>query len=129
ALGVVPYLNIQAFSLGLPFGLALLTLVVSKRPAKNGRLVTRNVVLVCIFTWPVMFLSSLPATLLNLAGVPIVTARVVGTWLLIAAAAAVTGVVLAREYAARRRDPSLVSAGVQRDYCAAICVSGYLAVC
>jgi hypothetical protein len=129
ALGVVPYLNIQAFSLGVPFGLALVTLLVSKRPASNRWLVARNVVLVCIFTWPVMFLSSLPATLLNLVGLPLVTARLVGTWLLIAAAAAVTGVVLAREYVARRHDASLVPPGVQRDYFALICVSVYLAVC
>jgi hypothetical protein len=44
ALGVVPYLNIQAFSLGVPFGLALLTLLLSKRPAPSGGwLVTRKV--------------------------------------------------------------------------------------
>jgi len=129
SLGVVPYLNIQALSLGVPFGLALLTLIVSKQPAPSGWRVTRNVVLVCIFTWPVMFLSSLPATLLNLAGVPIVTARLVGTWLLIAAAGAVSGVVLGREYVARRHDRSLVPAGVQRDYFALICVSVYFAAC
>lgn len=129
ALGVVPYLNIQAFSLGVPFGLALLTLIVSKRPAPTGWLVARNVTLVCVFTWPVMFLSSLPATLLNLAGVPIVTARLAGTWLLIAVAAGVASVVLAREYAARSRDPRLVPAGVRRDHFSLICVVLYLAAC
>lgn len=129
ALGVVPYLNIQAFSLGLPFGLALVALLVSKRPAPNGWRVARNVLAVCIFTWPVMFLSSLPAWLLNLSGVPILTARLVGTWLLIAGAAAVTGVVLAREYVARRQNPSLVPAGVQRDYFALISLCVYLAAC
>ena len=129
ALGVVPYLNIQAFSLGVPFGLALLTLVVSKRPAPSGWLVARNVALVCIFTWPVMFVSSLPSALLNLAGVPIVTARLVGTWLLIAAAAAVSALVLTREFVARRHDPSRVPDGVRHDYFALICVSVYLAAC
>jgi hypothetical protein len=129
ALGVVPYLNIQAFSLGIPFGLALITLVVSKRPAEGGWLIARNVLLVCIFTWPVMFLSSLPSALLNLAGVSIVTARLAGTWLLVAAAATVSAVVLVREYAARRQDPSLVPNGVQRDYFALICIVVYLAAC
>ncbi len=129
ALGVVPYLNIQAFSLGLPFGLALVTLVVSQRPAASGWPATRNVALVCIFTWPVMFLSSLPAALLHLSGLSIVTARLVGTWLLIATAGAVSAVVLTREYVARRRDPSRVPAGVGQDYFALICVSVYLAAC
>jgi hypothetical protein len=129
ALGVVPYLNIQAFSLGVPFGLALLTLLVSKRPAPSGWLVARNVALVCIFVWPVMFLSSLPSALLNLAGVPIVTARLIGTWLLIAAAAAVSALVLTREDVARRHDPSRVPDRVRHDYFALICVSVYLAAC
>lgn len=128
ALGVVPYLNLQAFSLGVPFGMALATLVVSKRSAPSGWSLARNIALVCIFTWPVMFLSSLPATVMNLAGVPIVTARLVGTWLLIVAAAAVTGVALARAYTARRRDPSVVLAGVRQDFFALICVTVYLAV-
>ena len=56
ALGVVPYLNLQAFSLGVPFGMALATLVVSKRSAPSGWSLARNIALVCIFTWPVMFL-------------------------------------------------------------------------
>jgi hypothetical protein len=129
ALGVVPYLNIQAFSLGVPFGLALITLVLSKRPTTSGSLVARNVFLVSVFTWPVMFLSSLPWMLLNFAGVPIVTARTVGTWLVVAAAASLSAVVLVREYAARRHDPSRIPAGVQRDYFALICVFVYLAVC
>ncbi|MGE2815117.1 hypothetical protein ACQI5H_08230 [Mycobacterium heidelbergense] len=129
ALGVVPYLNIQAFSLGVPFGIALLTLLVSKRPAPSGWRVARNVLVVCLFTWPVMFLSSLPATLLNLVGVPIISARLVGTWLLIAAAAALSAVVLAREYAARRSDSSRVPAGVERDYFALVCVVVYLVAC
>jgi len=85
--------------------------------------------LVCIFTWPVMFVSSLPSALLNLAGVPIVTARLVGTWLLIAAAAAVSALVLTREFVARRHDPSRVPDGVRHDYFALICVSVYLAAC
>lgn len=129
ALGVVPYLNIQAFSLGVPFGMALITLLVSKRPASDGWRVARNVAVVCIFTWPVMFLSSLPSTLLNVVGVPIAGARLIGTWLLIAAAAALSAVVLAREYAARRHDWSRVPAGVERDYFALICVAVYLTAC
>lgn len=129
ALGVVPYLNIQAFSLGLPFGLALVTLAVSKHPAGSVWRVARNVALVCVFTWPVMFLSSLPAALLHLGGLSIVTARLVGTWLLIAAAGAVATVVLTREYVARRADPSRVPIGVGHDRFALTCVSVYLVAC
>ena len=69
AIGVVPYSNVQAFSLGVPFGLALLTLAVSKLRAPSRWPIARNVALVCLATWPVMFLSSLPATLLNLVGI------------------------------------------------------------
>lgn len=129
ALGVVPYLNIQAFSLGVPFGMALVTLVVSRRSNAGGWVVARNVLLVCIFTWPILFLSSLPATLMKLVGVSIVTARLIGTWLLIAAAGVVTAVVFVREYRARRADPSIVPTAVIRDYFVLICLTVYLVAC
>lgn len=129
ALGVVPYLNIQAFSLGVPFGMALLTLLLARRPGVGGWIVARNVLLVCLFTWPVMFLSSLPATLMDLAGLSIETSRLIGTWLLIVAAGLVTAVVFVRELRARRNNPALVPEGVSNDYFALICVSVYLAVC
>jgi hypothetical protein len=129
ALGVVPYLNIQAFSLGVPFGIALLTLLLARRPGASGWIVARNVALVCLFTWPVMFLSSLPATVMNLAGLSIESSRLIGTWLLIIAAGLVTAVVFVRELRARRNDFALVPEGVSDDYFALICVSVYLAAC
>ena len=129
ALGVVPYLNIQAFSLGVPFGMTLLTLLLARRPGVGGWIVARNVVLVCLFTWPVMFLSSLPATLMDLAALSIETSRLIGTWLLIVAAGLVTAVVFVRELLARRNNPALVPEGVSNDYFALICVTVYLAVC
>lgn len=127
ALGVVPYLNIQAFSLGIPFGLALLTLVMSKRPADSGWQLTRHVAVVSVFTWPVMFLSSAPATLLHLIGVPIVTARLIATWTLIVCAATVTALALVNNRRARGETPHPVA--VNGDNFAPVCISVYLVAC
>ena len=79
----VPYINLQAFSIALPFAMALVTLWVSKQGRVGGWTVVRNVALVCVLVWPILFLSSLPSLLMALAGVPVSTARIVATWLLI----------------------------------------------
>ncbi|HET6953098.1 MAG TPA: hypothetical protein VFI47_22140 [Acidimicrobiales bacterium] len=85
-LGVVPYVNLAAFSLAIPFGIALLTLVT----ARGSSGVLRRVVLVSVGTLPILFVSSIPTTVLDLAGMTTSTARIVGTWLLVIAAGAVT---------------------------------------
>ena len=128
ALGVVPLVNIQGFSLGLPFGLALVTLLVSKRIDAGGRRVARDVVLVCVLTWPIQVVSLLPATVISLAGASIVTARVVQTWLLIVVMGLVTVAALLGTYRARRDAPDVRANSSRRDWFVFACVAVYLVV-
>ena len=120
----VPYVNLQAFSIALPFAMALVTLWVSKQGQVRGWIAARNVVLVCLLVWPILFLSSLPSLLLALAGVPVETARIVATWLLISAAAIVTAIAFIASGRDRRGDP----AGLDRDYFGPVFVGIYLGV-
>lgn len=129
ALGVVPYVNIQAFSVGLPFGMALITLLASRLTDKGGWSVLRNVVLVCALVWPIQFLSSLPATLIDWLGGSIATGRLVGTWLLIAASGLITTWAFVGAYRARVTDPDLIPDIVRRDYFALVCATVYLIAC
>jgi hypothetical protein len=128
ALGVVPLVNIQGFSLGVPFGLALVTLLVSKRVDASGRRVARHVVLVCVLTWPIQIVPLIPATVIHMAGVSIVTARFVETWLLIVVMGLVTFAALIGIYRARRRDPGIEPDSAGRDRFVFACVAVYLAV-
>lgn len=128
ALGVVPLVNLQAFSIGLPFGLALLTLLVSRMRGGRWRLM-RDVVIVCIGVWPLQFLFSAPATLIDVAGASIQTGRLIGTWLLIAVCGAVTLWALVASYRARIADPASVPAVVRRDYFGLVCSVFYLVAC
>lgn len=128
-LGVVPYVNIQAFSLGLPFGLALVTLLASKFAGTGRWSVVRNIVLVCIGAWPIQFLSSAPATLIDWLGGSIQTGRLIGTWLLIVAAGVATLLAFIGSYRARIADPGFIPLGVQRDYFALVCATVYLIAC
>ncbi|RAV03874.1 hypothetical protein [Mycolicibacter senuensis] len=123
-LGHVPYVNLQAFSIALPFAMALVTLWVSKQGQIRGWIVTRNVVLVCLLVWPILFLSSLPSLLMAVAGVPVQNARIVATWLLISAAGMVTAIAFIGSCRARRGNP----AGVDRDYFGPLFVGIYLTV-
>jgi hypothetical protein len=128
ALFHVPYLNLQAFSIALPFAMAFVTLLVCKPGQVRGVIVARNVALVCLLVWPILFLSSLPSLLLTLAGVSVETARIVATWLMVSAIGAVTAVAFVRAYRVRRADPGQIPAGADRDYFALGLVGAYLAV-
>ncbi|GAA3205239.1 hypothetical protein [Actinocorallia longicatena] len=81
--GAVPYLNLQAFAIGIPFGIALLTPLVARLRPRWGPV--RRVLAVSFGTWPVLFLSSLPSVVIDLAGGSVAFARITGTWLLVAA--------------------------------------------
>ena len=124
----VPYINLQAFSIALPFAMALVTLWVSKQGRVGGWMVVRNVALVCVLVWPILFLSSLPSLLMALAGVPVSTARIVATWLLIGLASVVAVIAFLRSYRARRDDPATIPDGVVGDYFGAAYVGVYLVV-
>lgn len=128
ALGVVPLVNLQAFSIGLPFGLALLTLLVSRLPKSRWRLL-RDVGIVCIGVWPLQFLFSAPATAIDLAGASVETGRLVGTWLLIAVSGVVTLWAFVVSYRSRRADPASVPAVVRRDNFGLISSVVYLIAC
>jgi hypothetical protein len=126
--GHVPMLNMQAFSLALPFAMAIVTLVVSKPGRTGGRTVARNVMAVSVLVWPILFLSSLPSLLLTLVGVPVPTARTFSTWLLAAVVAVVAAVAFAGALRSRRADPDVIPHGVEKDYLALTFVVVYLIV-
>lgn len=128
ALGSVPLVNMQAFTLGIPFGMRLVTLLVCRQDHPSGWVIARSVLIVSLLAWPVQFVFSVPTVLLGLAGVPSVTARLVVIWALVVLAGVVTVVTFVREYRSRRGDPAAVPNRVQGDYFALVCVAVYLAV-
>ncbi len=127
-LGHVPYVNLQAFSIALPFAMALATLGVSRQDQVRARTVVRNVIVVCLLVWPILFLSALPSLLMALVGVPVPIARVVATWLLIGIAGIITVIAFLGAHRARRDDPATIPPGVGNDYFGLVFVGGYLAV-
>jgi hypothetical protein len=116
ALGVVPLLNIQAFTVVLPFGMVLGARLVGSTHRRGGWLVARDVLVVSLLVWPLQFLASLPATIVDLLGGSLETARFVSIWLYVAALAGVAAYAYVGSYRARRRDPALVPDDVRRDY-------------
>lgn len=126
ALGVVPYVNIQAFSLGIPFGLALVTLLICRRRGAGGWILARNVAIVSILVWPIQAVFSVPAALIGVLAGSIQTGRLAGTWALIIAAGLTTAVAFVGAYRARRADPTLLLSGVRQDYFGLVCVVTYL---
>lgn len=128
ALGTVPLVNMQAFTLGIPFGMTLVTLVVSGRKHPSGWVVARSVFVVSLLVWPVQFLFSAPTFLLHALGMPVVTARLIVIWTLVVLAGVVTVVTYLRDYQSRRADPALVPDYVRRDDFVVRCAAIYLAV-
>jgi hypothetical protein len=134
-LGSVPYVNLQAFGIGIPLGIALLTLGialltrwVATGPGQIGWRIAGNVALVSIGTWPVMFSTSIPAAVLGLAGVPFETARPAGVWLILVAAGLVTAGALADAHRARVAGKVELPEGVETDRFGLVCVVVYLVV-
>lgn len=126
--GHVPMLNMQAFSIALPFAIALVTLAVSRPNRTGGWIVARNVGAASLLVWPILFLSSLPSMLLTLAGVSVPTGRIISTWLLVAVVASVAAHGFVGAYRARRADPGVVPNGVRNDYLGLVFVVVYLVV-
>ncbi|OBJ58251.1 hypothetical protein [Mycobacterium sp. 1423905.2] len=124
----VPYLNLQSFSVALPFAMAFVTLRCCKPGQVRAVTVARNVLLVSILVWPILFLSSLPWFFLTKVGVSVETARIVGTWLLVSIIGVVTAIAFVRAYKLRRGDPAQVPPGSSRDYFVAGLVTAYLLV-
>ncbi|MEB4209785.1 hypothetical protein [Mycobacterium sp. 94-17] len=116
ALGVVPYLNIQVFTICLPFGLVAVTRVVSTARWPGAGRILRDVVIVSILLWPVILLASAPASIVHALGGSILVARAVSLWVYIVIVAAVGIYTFVGAYRARREDPDIVPAGVAHDY-------------
>ncbi len=123
ALGVVPYLNIQAFTIVLPFGMALGSQLICKVPHRGGWTIARDVLAVSLLVWPLQFVAAMPATIVNLLGGSLSAARFVSAWVYIALAAVFGGYALVGAYRARRARPRararrcstrLFSAGLHR---------------
>lgn len=115
ALGVVPYLNIQAFALALPFGLALATQWLCRR-LRTGRSIAVAVLIVSVLVWPLQFLASAPATLVDLLGGSLVTARAYSLWAYITIAGATTVWAFIGVHRARRAGTAATEEAGRCDY-------------
>lgn len=124
SLGAVPLVSTQGFSLGVPFGLALVTLLLSRRPGVGAGRVVRDVALVCVLTWPIQFVFLLPPQLISLLGVSIETARLVETWLLIV----VMGLITVGAFVGAYRGDVVTHPIAGRDRFVFVCAAVYLAV-
>lgn len=127
-LGATPYVNIQAFCIGIPLGMALATRWLATKPGQSGWRTAGNVVLVSLATWPAMFLSSLPSSVLELAGVSADASRIAGTWIVVIGCATITVYTFIDAYQARVRDEVELPPGVPDDRFALISITVYLVV-
>lgn len=125
----VPYVNLQAFSIAMPFAMAFMTLLVSKKRYVSGWVVVRNVALTAVLVWPMMWLTMIPSAIIDWMGASVSTSRIVGTWLMVATLAAVTAWAFIGAYRARRDDPANIPAGVGRDFYGLGVVAVYIVVC
>ena len=64
----IPLLNMSAFSVMLPFGIALVTRWLCTVPHRGGWYIVRDVVMTSVLVWPVLFVGSIPPTILDLLG-------------------------------------------------------------
>jgi hypothetical protein len=126
SLGPVPYLSLQMFSVALPFGIALVTRLVTKTPHRGGWYIVRDVAVVSIAVWPILLVVSLPATVLHVLGMSTNTARFVVTWLLIVGAVVIALSAFAGAYRARKTEPTILPDAVQGGYFALGCTVVYL---
>lgn len=56
----IPLLNMSAFSVMLPFGIALVTRWLCTVPHRGGWYIVRDVVMTSVLVWPVLFVGSIP---------------------------------------------------------------------
>jgi hypothetical protein len=127
-LASVPYVCMQAFGIGIPLGIGLLSRWLATGRGQSGWRIAANVVVISVGTWPVMFITSIPAVVLTLAGVSMEKARIAGVCLLLATAALVTAWALADAYRARIRGEVELPEGIEADRFALVCVAAYMVV-
>ena len=116
ALGVVPLMNMQSFTIGLPFGMVLAARLICKPGRRSRRILLRDVVVVSLLVWPIQLVFNAPAAVLSVLGVDLATARSVVIWTYIATFAAVGAAALAGAHRARRTDPDVMPAEMRCDY-------------
>ncbi|AOS91791.1 MULTISPECIES: hypothetical protein [Mycobacterium] len=126
SMGPIPFTSIELFSIAVPFAIAFVTLLVSRKQPRTGRKIARDIVVVSVLVWPVMMASSMVPTLLDLVGLSLETARSVWLWTLIVGCLAITAYAFRGAYQARRSNPELAPAGVDHDHFGAVCVGVYL---
>lgn len=127
SMGPVPLTSIQLFSIALPFAIALVTLLVTRKQPRAGWKIARDIVIVSIGVWPVMMATSMVPSLLEFAGLSLDAARHVWTWTLILAGIAITANALLGVYRVRRTEPELAPPRIDRDHFGVVCVAVYLA--
>jgi len=126
ALGSVPLINMQAFTLGIPFGMTVVALLVCRQPNPSRWAIARSVLMVSVLAWPVQLLFALPTFLLDLLGVPVVTARLATIWCLVALAAAVTVITFVGNARTPPSQPSAVHAHTGYDNVVPAAIAAYL---
>ncbi|MEB4209560.1 hypothetical protein [Mycobacterium sp. 94-17] len=128
ALGVVPLLNIQVFTITMPFGVTLAALLLCRVPHRGGWYIVRDVAVNSVAVWPIIFISAVPSTVADLMGAPLGVARAVQCWGWVALAVVVGAWAYVGALRARRSDASLVPDDVRSDRLALRWVVVYFAI-
>ncbi len=128
AIGSSPYLNVQAFSIALPFAMALLAQLTKNLAARSAAGVVAAVAIIAVGVWPIIFASDIPWIVPDLLGMGTDDARRLGIGALIALVAIIGGRTFWLDYLERRRDPSLADPASATDTFVLKVVSTYLGV-
>lgn len=128
SLSGIPLLNMSAFSVMLPFGIALVTRWLCTIPHRGGWYIVRDVVVTSVLVWPVLFVGSIPPTIVDLLGGSLLVGRAVSAWAYVAILAIITAVAFYRAYRARRTDPAALPEALAREWFPVICCVIYLLV-
>lgn len=126
SIGPIPLTSIQLFSIAVPFAIAFVTLLVSRRQPRTGWRIARDIVVVSVLVWPIMMVSAMVPTLLDIVGLSLESARYLWLWTLIVGCLTITTYAFRGVYRARRSEPELAPVGVDHDHFGAICVGVYL---
>ncbi|MDO3333946.1 hypothetical protein [Mycobacteroides abscessus] len=126
SMGPIPYASIQIFSIALPFAIAFVTLLVSRKQPRTGWKIAQDIVVVSLLVWPVMTVPTLVAILLEKAGLSHNLTATLVLWVMILGSLAVTVYALVGAHRARRTDPLIAPPNVDTDHFASVCVAVYL---
>ncbi|WP_148045035.1 hypothetical protein [Nocardioides marmorisolisilvae] len=128
AIGSSPYLNVQAFSIALPFAMTLLAQLTKRWSSRGNSGVVASVAVIAVGVWPIIFFSDVPWIVPDLLGMSTVDARRIGTWALIVAVATIGGRALFRAWNQRAIGSAGADPASQGDSFALRAVMIYLVV-